>query len=67
VLSITNKTILPIDGVVDLHFTIDGHEVTTNVSVLSAIDELLLGSNWLVHNKCHWDFALATDYSRIPA
>jgi len=33
---------LPIDGNVDLHLVIDGHEVTANVSVSPAIDELLL-------------------------
>jgi len=49
-LSAANKTALPIDGDVDLHFTIDRHPMFVNVSVLLAIDELLLGSNWLVQN-----------------
>ena len=52
VLSTANKMDLPIDGDVDLHLVIDGHNVTTNVSVSPAIDEFLLESNWLVANKC---------------
>jgi len=47
VLSAANKTDLPIDGNVDVHLVIHGHEVTTNVSVSPAVDELQLGSNWL--------------------
>jgi len=61
-LSAANKTALPIDGDVDLHFTIEGHAMTANVSVSPAIDELLLGSDWLVENKCRWDFAAGTVY-----
>jgi len=59
-LSASNKTALPIDGDVDLHFTIEGHAMTTDVSVSPAIDELLLGGGWLVENKCRWDFAAGT-------
>jgi len=55
-----NKTSLPVDGDADIHFTIDGHPMTTSVSVSPVIDELLLGSDWLVQNKCRWDFAAAT-------
>jgi len=40
-----NKKKLPIEGDLNLHITTDGHKVTANVSVLPAIDELLLASN----------------------
>jgi len=62
VLSAANKTALSINGDADLHFTIDGHAVTANVSVSPVIDELLLGSDWLVQNQCRWDFAAGTVY-----
>jgi len=62
VLSAANKTVLPIDGDADIHFTIDDIPVTANVSVSPAIDELLLGSDWLVQNRCRWDFTAGTVY-----
>ena len=34
--------------------------LAANVSVSPVLDELLLGSDWLVQNKCRWDFAAAT-------
>jgi len=45
-----------------LQIVIDGHEVTANVSISLAVDELLLGCDWLVANKCRWDFAEGTVY-----
>ena len=60
VLSMANKTDLPILGDTDLHFTIDGHKFVANVSVSPAINEFLLGSDWLIENKCKWDFAEGT-------
>ena len=51
-------TTLPIDGDADIHFTIDGLPVT----VSPAIDELLLGSDWLAQNRCRWDFAAGKVY-----
>lgn len=59
-LSAANKAALPIDGDIDLHFTIDGYAMTASVSVSPAIDDLLLGSDWLVENGCRWDFAAGT-------
>ena len=43
VLSAANKMDLAINSDVNLHLVIDGHEVTVNVSVSPAINELLLG------------------------
>ena len=57
VLYAANKTELPVDGDIDLHFTIEGQPVSYNVSVSPVIDELILGSDWLTHSKCQWDFA----------
>jgi len=51
---------LPIVGDTHLHFTVDGHEFHANVLVSPAIDEFLLGSDWLVKNEAKWDFATGT-------
>jgi len=59
-LSVANKTNLPILGDTDLHFTMDGHEFEANVLVSLAIDDFLLGSDWLVKNGAKWDFAAST-------
>jgi len=59
-LSAANKTDLQVLGDMDLHFTIDGHKLVANVSVSPTIDEFLLGSVWLVDNKCKWNFAEGT-------
>ena len=55
-----NKTSLPVEGDIDIYFTTDGHPMSADVSVSSAIDELLLGSDWLVQNACKWDFSSGT-------
>jgi len=57
VLYAANKTELPVDGDIDLHFAIAGQPISYNVSVSPVIDELILGSDWLTHSKCQWDFA----------
>jgi len=64
-LSAANKVSLPLDGDIDLHFTIDGHAMTASVSMSRAIDDMMLGSDWLVKNECHWDFAAGTIYDRL--
>jgi len=64
-LSAVNKTALSVDG--DMHFTVDSHEMNADVSLLPVINELLLGSDWLMVNKCRYrtlplaPFTLATD------
>jgi len=57
---LTKRIDLPILGDTDLHFTVDGHEFEANVSVSPAIDDFLLGREWLVKNKAKWDFAAST-------
>jgi len=39
---------------------VDGHPMEANVSVSPDIEELLLGSDWLIRNQCHWNFAAGT-------
>ena len=55
-----NKTRLPVDGDTSICLTIDGRLLTAKVSVSPAVDELLLGRDWLVENGCKWDFAAGT-------
>ena len=61
-LSAANKTVSPIDGDADIHFTIDDLPVTASVLVSDAMDELLPGSDWLAQNRSWWDFAAGTVY-----
>jgi len=59
-LSAANKMDLPILEDTNLHFTVDGQEFDADISVLPAIDEFLLGSDWLIKNEAKWDFAAGT-------
>jgi len=59
-LSVANKAGLPILGDTDLHFEVDGNRFEANVSVSPAIDDFLLGSDWLEANGAKWDFATGT-------
>jgi len=60
ILSRANGTDLPVLGDTDLHFTIDGEKSVANICVSPAVEEFLLGGDWLVNNKCKWDFAEGT-------
>jgi len=55
-----NLANLPILGDTNLHFVVDGNEFEANVSVSPAIDEFILGSDWLEANGAKWDFATGT-------
>ena len=59
-LTMANKANLPILGDTTLHFEVDGNQFEANVSVSSAIDDFLLGSDWLETNGANWDFATGT-------
>jgi len=48
---------LKVDGETSIQFSIDGHPMEAEVSVLPSIDELLLGCDWLTRHKGRWDFA----------
>jgi len=59
-LTVADKASLPILGDTDLCFEIDGNCFEANVSVSPAIDDFLLGSDWLEANRATWDFATGT-------
>jgi len=59
-LTVANKASLPILGETNLHFEVDGNRFEANVSVSPAIDDFLLGSDWLEANGAKWDFATGT-------
>jgi len=52
-----NKAQLRVIGDLDI---VDGHPMEASVSVSPDIEELLLGSDWLIRNQCHWNFAAGT-------
>jgi hypothetical protein len=43
-----------------LKFTIDGHPLVAKAVVTDALEELILGVDWLSANRCVWDFSRAT-------
>jgi len=59
-LTVADKASLPILGDTNLHFEVDGNCFKANVSVSPAIDDFLLGSDWLEANGAKWDFATGT-------
>jgi len=59
-LTVADKANLPILGDTTLHFEVDGNQFEASVSVSSAIDDFLLGSDWLEANGANWDFATGT-------
>jgi len=54
------RQVCPFWGEMDLRFEIDGNCFEANVSVSPAIDDFLLGSDWLEANGAKWDFATGT-------
>jgi len=61
-LTVADKASLPILEDTTLHFEVDGNRFEANVSVSPAIDDFLLGSDWLEANGAKWDFATDTLY-----
>jgi len=59
-LTVADKANLPILGDTDLYFEVEGNRFRANVSVSPAIDDFLLGSDWLEANGAKWDFATGT-------
>jgi len=57
---VADKANLPILGDTTLHFEVDGNQFEANVSVPPAIDDFLLGSDWLEANGAKWEFATGT-------
>jgi hypothetical protein len=54
-----NGTSIPLLGAIQLQFTIDGYPTSANLVVSDAIEELILGIDWLANNNCQWDFGAA--------
>jgi len=63
-LTVADKASLPILGNTNLHFEVDGNRFEVNVPVSSAIDDFLLGSDWLEANGAKWDFNMGTLHFR---
>jgi len=60
-------------GSVNLRFEVAGVPVCCNFLVSDAVDEPMLGIDWLEENNCHWDFVqgklniAGREVSRCPA
>lgn len=55
-----NGTVIPILGVTRLNIDIKGLQITTDFVVTEALEELILGVDWLTTNRCQWNFNTAT-------
>ena len=49
-------TSIPLLGETIVNFRIRGLPVSAKVAVTDAINELILGIDWLTQNNCKWDF-----------
>jgi hypothetical protein len=52
-----NITEIQISGLAHVRFRIDGLLLETQFVVSDVVDECLLGTKFVVHNQCIWDFA----------
>ena len=55
-----NGTEIPVLGTVKLTFDMESHPITADLLVSDAIEELILGIDWLSGHGCMWDFGSAT-------
>ena len=53
-----NGTSMPVLGSLRLNFTLEGHPVTADLLVSDAVEELIIGIDWLSSHGCVWDFGL---------
>jgi predicted aspartyl protease len=51
-----NGTSIPLSGEATVIFRVDNIELSTKIVVSTAIDEMILGIDFLTANKCRWDF-----------
>jgi len=51
-----NGTRIPLLGTLTLTFTLRGFPLKANVAVTEAVDEIMLGIDWLTQNRCQWLF-----------
>jgi hypothetical protein len=59
-----NSTVVPIAGSTELHYSLGGKDMTYEVLVSEAIEEIIFGADWLKEHNCVWDFAHGTLYIR---
>jgi len=55
-----NGTTIPVLGTVTVNFEVAGVPVYCRFLVSDAVDEPMLGIDWLVANDCAWDFVCST-------
>ena len=55
-----NGSELPLLGEIDLHFRINDIWSSVRVVVSEAVNDLILGIDWLRDNHCIWDFGKGT-------
>jgi predicted aspartyl protease len=55
-----NSTTVPILGSAVVAFRIAGMMTEYEFLVSDAVEEIILGADWLIHNKCFWDFEAST-------
>ena len=51
-----NGTNIPVLGSVRISFTVGGIPVSTTFLVSEAVDEPMLGLDWLTENHCIWNY-----------
>jgi hypothetical protein len=51
-----NGTQIPLLGQTTIKFRVGNSEMSAEVVVTDAVDELILGIDWMSENKCRWDF-----------
>jgi hypothetical protein len=58
---------VPILGSAVVAFRIAGMMTEYEFLVNVAVEEIILGADWLIHNKCFWDFKASTlQVLRLP-
>ena len=55
-----NLSQVPILGTATVSFSVSGVALRYKFLVSDAVEEIILGSDWLVENRCHWDFESGT-------
>ena len=51
-----NRTKIPLLGNMDMEFEVHGERYSVTLAVTDAIDEMILGIDWLTQNAAEWDF-----------
>ena len=57
-LNTADGTPMPLLGELDICFEVSGEPARARVVVSEVITELILGIDWLQHNRCVWDFGI---------